>query len=381
MSIQTDPHAPAPAPAPVEPSGTGPSTWALTWHGVRTVALLELRQRIRSTRWVVSLVLFGLLVGAVTLLTWHFGVSQDAGAQFGPTMFGLIVFFVLFLGLLVAPALSSTAINGDRAAGTLATLQVTLLSAAEIAVGKLLAAWLASLAFLGVSVPFIIWAFALGGTSPVAVLVTLLLLALLLAVICAVGLGFSAVTARTSASTVLTYVAVTSVALLSVIFFGLTMPLVSDYEEVQVYREPWETWTEEDWREQPMTARCDFYTEEMYVAHTERNWWLLAINPFVVVADAAPRPAVTDEYMFAGDPLSAIREGVRSARLGPPEFQDWCPYPDQTPAAAQRDDVDLPPVWPWGLGAHLLLGTGALAVAVRRLQIPQKKLTRGTRVA
>ena len=66
--------------------------------------------------------------------------ALDTGSA-GPLLFGAVTFLVLGLGLLVTPTLTSTAINGDRNAGTLATLQVTLLSPAEIALGKLLAAW------------------------------------------------------------------------------------------------------------------------------------------------------------------------------------------------------------------------------------------------
>ena len=137
MSVDTQP-AIGPGNAPPPPAATGAGTWSLTWHGVRTVATLELRQRVRSSRWIVSLVIFGLGVGGVTALTW--GVASSATGStstdvVGPTMFGFIVFFVLFLGLLVSPTLSATAINGDRNAGTLATLQVTLLSATEIVLG------------------------------------------------------------------------------------------------------------------------------------------------------------------------------------------------------------------------------------------------------
>ena len=185
-------------------------TWLLTRSGVRTVATLELRQRVRSTRWVVSLVVFGVVVGVVTALTYYVarqttgGVPADTAlaATTGRTMFGFIVFFVLFLGLLVSPTLSATSINGDRANGTLATLQVTLLSPAEIVLGKLLASWVASLAFLAVSVPFVVWAFATGGTAFIGLVTTLLLLAVVLAVVCAIGLGFSALTARTAGSSV-----------------------------------------------------------------------------------------------------------------------------------------------------------------------------------
>jgi hypothetical protein len=39
------------------------------------------------------------------------------------------------------------------------------------------------------------------------------------------------------------------------------------------------------------------------------------------------------------------------------------------------------PIWPWGLGANLLIGATFLWVAVRRLQVPYGQLPPGTRVA
>ena len=46
------------------------------------------------------------------------------------------------------PALTATSVNGDRDAGVLATLQTTLLSAADIIVGKLLASLVMALTFV-----------------------------------------------------------------------------------------------------------------------------------------------------------------------------------------------------------------------------------------
>ena len=82
----------------------------------------------------------------------------------GAIIFGLIVYLVLSLGSLISPALSATSVNGDRSAGVLATLQTTLLTPAEIALGKLGAAWLTALAFLAVALPFLGWGFLDGGT-------------------------------------------------------------------------------------------------------------------------------------------------------------------------------------------------------------------------
>ncbi|HEX5333937.1 MAG TPA: ABC transporter permease subunit [Cellulomonas sp.] len=369
---------------------TLPRTWTLTWHGIRTVAELELRQRIRSTRWIVALVVWFVVVGAITGLVWLStrnamapadGLDPNVRSYQGPMMFGLVVFFVLFLGLLVAPTLSATSINGDRSAGTLAILQVTLLSPFEIVLGKLLASWAAALAFLVVSVPFIGIALGAGGTPVLAMFVCLAVLALLLAAVCAIGLGFSALTARTSGSAVLTYIAVASLSALSPIVFGLTYLTTTHDETVRVWTVP-----ASGWNGNADTAPACVWDEQVQsVSHTERTWWLLAINPFVIVADAAPQPSSETYRMISGDPLGSIRNGVRSLRAGPAHEVDQC-WSQQSLSSdyvspVTKPDVDTSAVWPWGLGANLLLGAAGVWLAVRRLRIPQRTLARGTRVA
>ena len=98
----------------------------MTWTGVRTIMVLELRQRVRATRWrimlgiwlTVLIVLCGGLVIAVET-TSPDGASND----FLLTLYDMVVCFVLGIGLIVAPTLSATSINGDRADATLALLR------------------------------------------------------------------------------------------------------------------------------------------------------------------------------------------------------------------------------------------------------------------
>ena len=151
----------------------------MTWTGVRTIMVLELRQRVRATRWrimlgiwlTVLIVLCGGLVIAVET-TSPDGASND----FLLTLYDIVVCFVLGIGLIVAPTLSATSINGDRADATLALLQATALRSREIVVGKLLAAWVAAIAFLGVAVPFLIGLTIAGGSHWQALLAHLVIL-------------------------------------------------------------------------------------------------------------------------------------------------------------------------------------------------------------
>jgi ABC-type transport system involved in multi-copper enzyme maturation permease subunit len=365
---------PSPPAAPRSPRST---TWGLTWHGVRTVAVLELRQRVRSTRWVVALVVWFVVVGGITLLTSGAlrNVNADSSGPSptqGPLLFGAVTFLVLGLGLLVTPTLASTGINGDRNAGTLATLQVTLLTPAEIVAGKLLAAWAAACAFLVASLPFFGVALALGGTPVTSLLRVVVIVAVVLAAVCGIGLGFSALTARSAGSTVLTFLTVAALTLLTPVLFGVTYPSISATQEVQVYGVPTD-WTGES------DVECTLRTEERAVPHTERTWWLLGLNPFVVVADAAGTTEYDAQSPNVNDPLGAIRDGVRDLRAGPqiPVQECWT-----DPASnATRESVSHAPVWPWGLAVNVLLGIGGFVVAVRRLRVPTRTLARGTRVA
>lgn len=367
----------------------GRGTWSLSWHGLRTVAVLELRQRVRSTRWKTALIVWFLVVGLITLLTTGaFQMLSDdpylsGGEAYGGTIYSLVVGFVLFLGLLVAPTLSSGAINGDRNAGTLATLQVTLLSPAEIVLGKLAASWIAALAFLAASIPFLVWALVSGGVYWLALLTTVLMLALVLGVVCAIGLGFSALVNKTSGSAVLTYLTIGAITVALPILFGLLVPATSTTEEVEV----WDVEVGYTW-EETRAPECEWQTHEMPVWHSERTWWLLAPNPFVVVADAQPVNGDVEQLANDGNMLAMLQYGVRYARTGDTGPQDWCSEYVYENGREVRPDSPVEPitvtdqlVWPWGLGFDLLLGAAGVVVAVNRLRVPTVDLPQGTRVA
>lgn len=121
--------------------------------GIRDVVVLELKQRLRSRGWYIMLAIWFALTAVVTFLTWagwnagqstwvRYEVPADAGLAVnsgpGSLIFEVVLAFVLLFALLVAPALSANAVNGDRAGGTLAILQVTLLTPGQILWGKIL---------------------------------------------------------------------------------------------------------------------------------------------------------------------------------------------------------------------------------------------------
>jgi ABC-type transport system involved in multi-copper enzyme maturation permease subunit len=380
-------------------------------QGVRTIAVLELRQRLRTSRWPVVLGIWFLIIGAVAGLTWWAVSSQpgDPGSTLvdrGTTLYDVVVFFVLGLGMLVVPSLTATSINGDREHGVLATLQTTLLTSTDIVIGKLIAAWMISLAFLLAASPFLVWAWIAGGVEVGRMLLAVAVLTFVLAVICALGLMFSTLTARPIASAVLTYLSVAALTVGTLIAFLITMPLMATQDSVRVRTIP-QGWYEDHNPASdqvkpamnPMPADCVVIVRRQSTQHTERTWWLLALNPFVVVADAAPSRTTVRYLGF--NPLQMISDGARTARIGAtpvsailnecwPELQ---PQPgegdgsqqfqmEQTQQQAQRARLNtVHAVWPYGFVFLGLFGGASTWVAVRRLRTPIRRLPRGTRIA
>jgi ABC-2 type transport system permease protein len=113
-------------------------------------------------------------------------------------------------------------------------------------------------------------------------------------------------------------------------------------------------------------------------------WYVLAPNPFVILADAAPTAPVTrtcystgipspnstfcQTTVPSGDVLGGIRQGIRRMESSPPNN----PIGSQTSGG---------PVWPYGLGFDLLLGGVLLWAAIRRIETPRRHLPKGVRLA
>ena len=354
----------------------------MTAAGIATVARQEFRLRIRAGRWKWLLAAFFvvLVVFTVLLRTALAGVTEQDVPFKGTVLFGGLMLFVLGLALLVVPALAAQSVNGDRERGTLATLQVTRLTAGEIALGKFVAAWGTALVFLALTFPLVAYAMTQDGVPFGRVVVVMLVLALLLGTVCAVSLFLSAVLSRTTTSGVLAYLAVFGLTVGTLIAFGLVTATTT------------ETYTEtfrNDCTGAPPGSGCvdGVQTYESSRVRTDRTWWLLAPNPFVVLADAAPQlpdeepqpdeltPTVSARDL---DPLGAIGRTVRDLRAVPDDSNvgGGGPLVDEAPVEPRRAAV-----WPTGLAVDVLLGVAALVLTVRRLRTPTRTLPRGQRVA
>jgi ABC-type transport system involved in multi-copper enzyme maturation permease subunit len=361
--------------------------------GIWDVVVLELMQRLRSRGWYIMLGIWFILTGLVTWLTWAaWNAQREAQRTYsdfaapatgpGSMIFEVVLAFVLLFALLVAPALSANAVNGDRAGGTLAILQVTLLRPGQILWGKFFAAWAAALAFLVASTPFLITGVALGGMTPGHVLVALLMLAVEVGVVCAIGVGISALAGRPLFSVVVTYLAVAGLVFGSLIAFGLGTGLsqgtiMANQAQYRSYS-PYVPMEEQPAPTGPEYT-CSGPLREQQAVHTERVAWMLAMNPYVVVADAIPYPVRTSNAFGMSSPVGAIEtisQGARYVMAGPEGT-----YPCANGEAKPRYLAQSTPLWPLGLGLQLVLAGLLLWLGWRSLRTPARRLARGTRIA
>jgi ABC-type transport system involved in multi-copper enzyme maturation permease subunit len=332
----------------------------VTLDGIRTVAEQEFTIRIRAGRWRWLLGAWFAVLALVTVLIRVATQTVDNGraTDKGVVVYGGLTLLVLGLALLVVPTLSAQSVNGDRERGTLATLQVTRLTAGDIAVGKFAAAWGTSLVFLALTLPLVLYAMTQGGVTLGRVVVVTFVVAMLLGSVVAIALMLSSLVTRTTTSGVIAYLVVFALTVGTTLTFVLALVLST-----------------EDYQQR--------YGTEVYNGQRtrpDRVWWLLAPNPFVILADAAPklpeetaaekarRKALEQQGVYVSslrdsDPLGGLGDAVRSAHKRP------------------DDPGKGKPVWPWGLAFDVLLGAGALRITALRLQTPSRDLPLGQRVA
>ncbi len=352
-----------------------------------TIVRLELTQRTRSVAWYVLLGVFALLLVIVTVLSFLAYSSMEIGQ--GSAIYSTIVYMTLLLVVLVSPTLSGNSINGDRDAATLAPVQVTLATTADILVGKFLAAWITGLAFVAVSIPFLLIATLSGGADAATVAISLLVLIVEVGAIAAIGVALSGIIARPLFSVATTYLVVAALVVGTLIAFGLVGATMRT-EQTYTSRGPafscgpGETPSEDyPCSEDATPEGCGewtSYTADVY--RYDRVWWILAANPFVILADATPTKF--DESGYPVDLFGQIKYGIRAAQQAPEAelIFDECgsePFAqDRTPEEVIAQSA---PSWFVGLGLQILLAAGLMWWAWSRTNTPARRLPPGTRIA
>lgn len=352
------------------------------------IVQLELAQRVRSVAWYVLLGVFAVILIAVTGLSF---LAWSWSPEPGGAIYSTIVYVVLLLVVLVSPTVSGNAVNGDRDAATLAPVQVTLASTADIVFGKLLAAWITGLAFVVVAVPFMVIAMVGGGVTVPVLAVSLLILVIEIGVFAAIGVGLSALIARPLFSVAATYLVVAAFVIGTLIAFLLGGSAVRT--EV-VSQSRWlEDTTAYDCGPGTGDPSCGDMSEPEYVCSEwqtsrydmprfDQVWWILAANPFVVLADATP--ATFDRRGEPEDLFGQIRASVRFAQI-PPETEivtDGCTDTGSVEYPSTQERIEgTTPSWFVGLAVQLIVAALLMWGAWARTRTPARTLPPGTRVA
>ncbi|KAB1657946.1 ABC transporter permease [Pseudoclavibacter chungangensis] len=346
-----------------------------------TVTELELRQRVVSRTFYILLCIFFLTllatVGLIVTITFTAASrSSDFRGDSGWT-YGASVYLVLFLATIITPVLAGGTINADRSAGTLATVQVTAVRTPELLIGKFLAAWISSLAFAVVAIPFLVTGALIAGPGGgAAVVPTLLLLVFELGFLSALGVGFSGLVRSPLFSIMFTYLTASVLTVGTLVGFAAGATLFLQEKETEV-----RSYAVGAVQNGASVSTCESSIEIMTYPRTDLVYPLLALNPYVMIADVTPVSAHDDE---APSMLGGIKILVRQAQITPemPDVIDYCTSDYGSDAPTTQEVLDRTvPTWFIGGALHTFLGAGLLALAGLRLRTPAGKLSAGTRVA
>ena len=417
----------------VSPPARKGNPWLPTFSGVKLVAGIELRRRRPTGKgYIIYGILFAVVI-AICVLAAVFSTSDLSS-----TNLELVLIMVLGVGMLIAPSLSATSINGGSGEGVLAPLQMTHLTAGDLAYGKLLASWFVSvLALLALS-PFMVFAFLKSGWHVDELVITIGAILLVVLAFTAVGLAWSALTARAVASVSLAHLTTGFFAIGTLVLFAVAGIFVTDTHTVTDRHIDWGTLNAEqsqaldhaymtgDFSElNPADYECVMDEYTYGEPRTNEIAFLLLANPVVMISETAP---IVDPETWEKDGRAApglfamIHSGVAGARLGPVEglgndyyAQEYDECADIAAMAADAtaeadlseedqaaDMAEQERIWeeeraawsahekrmanldraPWiGLGLQVFLLVGSMTLVIQRLRVPYKKLRSGTRVA
>ena len=379
----TAPTAPAPQAPPTEPRG---NRWLPTIRGTMLAANIELHRRRPSRKgWIV----YGVTVGSVIALAVLISLVAGPGSTTVPLELNLLM--VLGLGVLIGTSLAATSVNGDSTEGVLAPLQMTRLTAGDIALGKLIASWAVAAIALVTLLPILIYSYSKAEWGPGQVAGMIATIFFIVLATTAIGLAWSSIAARAIASVALAHLTVGALAIGTLVAFGVLSPLVSESVEVTHRFQDWDQATEEQQNDPTFNGEglpCKEDTFEEHVVHSEKLAWLLLLNPVIVLGETAPVPdrASLEAGEASNGVFSMIHQSISDARLGPlmPVNQDFCSNVATNDDQWQERPIEAAtyPGNPWlGLAAYAGLLIASLWFTVNRLRVPYRTLRGGTRVA
>jgi len=171
----------------------------------------ELRSRLRRERFVWVIIAYLLVMGLLGIgflqreNAFGGGYQGFLLSQIGAQLYALLSFVQLFLIVFIAPAFTSTSINGEKERQTYDLLLCSKLSAFSLLAGKLIAGLANVLLLIAASIPLFSLVFFFGGVAPTQILTTLLVFVMTALVVGTIGLFCSTILRRPTISTAVAY--------------------------------------------------------------------------------------------------------------------------------------------------------------------------------
>lgn len=188
---------------------SAPARWRWQHRQPNPLLVKELRGRMRGARAFVLLTVYLLLLSCLTSLIYYvssgnFGPGSGPNAAYlGKVIFSSVVLIELFLVSFIPPALTASAICGERERKTYEVLRTTLLSARRLVTGKLTSVLAYVFILILATVPLKSLAFMLGGVEVEELVLALLILLVTAFAFAAMGLFCSAIARTTRVATAL----------------------------------------------------------------------------------------------------------------------------------------------------------------------------------
>jgi ABC-type transport system involved in multi-copper enzyme maturation permease subunit len=170
-----------------------------------TLLRKELRTRLRRERIVWLIIIYILLLGTAGWIVLN-SQSNSPFYMVGTTLYYLLVDLQLALLILIIPAFTATAINGEKEHQTYDLLLCSQLSNFALITGKMLAGMATALLLIAASLPIFSLIFFFGGVGPAQLVEALLIYLATALLVGSVGMLCSIVFQRPTVSTAFAYI-------------------------------------------------------------------------------------------------------------------------------------------------------------------------------
>lgn len=379
------------------PAGRGPGGGRLreAVAGAFLVAQMQVRQTWRHRRHRIAV---GAWIAATYLLL---ALGWTATGGTAGVLLALVSFGSLSAGLCVAPAVAATRLARERETGILPFLQVSGVRPGGLAAGAWCTGIAVPAAVLLATLPALGVATYLdeSGWAPLAQ--SLAAHAAAIGAVAGLAVLCASWTRTRLAALSLAYVGVTVLAVGTLVAYALASSATAETARLPVRvaaavaavetpadgtadasaaaptAAPGTTPTVSD----PDEDGCVVVTQDVVRFRPDRVWGFLALNPYVVLADALPGRGGTLDS--AGQPrttpVEALSTAIRQTRMPPGEAVVENCVRRSAQARAQDAALASPtggPVWPLGVGALSGIGALALWLAARSLRTPADRVGR-----